>query len=125
MFFPELDILRSHSPQSSRVLDALDAYLGRVEGAARSTLNPRIIASEVNTPIAEVVALLEAGVEAGIFRHRFHLLCPVEQAGLAWLESLANVPESFDCDICTQGPHKYRPEDVEVRYAVVRQHAAV
>jgi len=68
---------------------------------------------------------LELGVESGLLRHRFHLWCPIEEAGLRWLDSLAHLSETFECDLCDEGPHTYTPDDIEVRYVLMAgPHAA-
>jgi len=131
MYFRELETLRVRSFRAPGLVEALDAYLQRLAAPARSSarkrgtelveLNPRIMAQELRAPLPEVIDLLEAGVESGVFRHRFHVWCPVENAGLRWLESLPQVSETFDCDLCDEGPHNYTPDGVEVRYALTRE----
>jgi len=121
MYFPELDTLRARSLGRPALLEALDKYLERLGTSGRSSLNPRIIAQELRITLPDAIALLEAGVELGIFRHRFHVMCRVEQAGVAWFDSIAEMPELVTCDICEEGPHELRPEEIEVRYALVSE----
>lgn len=83
-------------------------------------LNPRILASTLNTPLRDIIGILEDGVATGTFRHRFHILCPVEDAGISWQESLGELTESFACDLCDEGSHPLTPNEVQVRYALVR-----
>lgn len=125
MYFRELETLRVLKAVEPALLEALDVYLHRIGEPARSSLNPRIIAQELRAPLPQVLALLELGVESGLLRHRFHVWCPIEEAGLTWLDSLAQLPETFDCDLCDEGPHTYTPDDIEVRYVLTAgPHAA-
>ena len=125
MYFRELETLRGRRSTEPELVEALDEYLHRIGEAARSSLNPRILAEELHAPLSQVIALLELGVESGLLRHRFHLWCPIEEAGLRWVDSLAQASDKFDCDLCDEGPHTYTADEIEVRYVLmVGQHAA-
>lgn len=118
MYFRELETLRDRRWTEPGFVEAFDAYVHDLGGPARLSLNPRIVAEQLQASLSQVLALFEHGVESGLFRHRFHVWCPVEEAGLRWLDSLSDIAETFECDLCDEGPHVYTPDDIEVRYAL-------
>jgi len=125
MFFPGFERLRSSRLDRDGLVARLDAFLGHLPEGARQTINPRIVAEGLGSPLVDVVNLLEAAVDDGILRRRYHIWCPVEQTGIQWLENLADAPELVPCDQCNEGEHAITPDMIAVRYAIAEVPVAV
>jgi hypothetical protein len=123
MSYPELKQLQKANPRLSRVVAAIDKYLGSLSVPARSHISAGTVAESIGEPRGTVLGLLMAAAHLGLLKLKFRLTCPETGAGIRDYDSLDDIPSEISCDVCGN-VHHITTDDVEYFFELSEANAS-
>ncbi len=102
MYCDELGTLLKQHPKLENELRAVDEFFAN--GVAHSDMNVTVsyVATAIDISIAEAAFVLEKFVENACLVKRLATFCLRENAGIQYYESREQIPESEECDLCSE-----------------------